>query len=528
MRDAKRIIWAIVFLMSVLTVVNLPSHKVIAANNGSITSAQAYTLGTNKSGSITENGPEKQYYKFTLQSSGSIQISGSAYMERINLFIYDASANELWHVDPSWNSTSEVISIDESIILTSGTYYFSVGRYYYNGNYNFKIDFSTSSESFKEGQGGSNNTLATASNINADGTIYNAQIANNDEKDFFRFNLQQSGKINLNSTFYKLRRVNWYIYDENGIELIHEDPEWNNTTENIVVGKDIYLTSGNYYLCIGRYYYNGKYTFSISFTSSNETYAETNGGSNNTISTASALTLGNNYNGQLAVNDNKDFYKFSLSTKTPLSLSLTGDIDRGYIKIYDSSGNEISSRDFSKDNTTQKVSYSEVLSLEQGTYYISISKSYYDGDYTLNLSQLTQDNCPHDYESEWHSATYFEQGYRLYTCKWCGKTYQDEYSNKLILSKPTISTSYSYGMKKKLRIQWSSVYRATGYELSYATKKSFKGAKKIKLSGYNNTFRTIKKLKKKKWYYVRVRAYIQSDGRKAYSPWSGKVKIRTR
>lgn len=527
MRDAKRIIWAIVFLMSVLTVVNLPSHKVIAANNGSITSAQAYTLGTTKSGSITENGSEKQYYKFTLQSSGSIHISGSAYVNWMDMFIYDASANDVWNVRPSWNSTSEVIAINENVFLTSGTYYFCIQKGYGNGNFNFKIDFITTSESFKESQSENNNTLATSSSIQLGNTMYTAQIAINDEKDFFKFVLQQSGKISFKATFYKMNWVEWKLYDENGVEIFNQRPSCNNTTENIVVSEDVYLTSGSYYICMNYGYGYGKYTFSIPFISSNETYAETNGGSNNTISTASTLTLGNNYNGQIAVNDDKDFYKFSLSAKAPLSLNVTGDIGYGYIKMYDSSGNEISSKYFSKDNTTQKVSYSEVLSLEAGTYYISISKGT-EGDYTLNLSQLTQDNCPHDYESEWHSATYFEQGYRLYTCKWCGKTYQDEYSNKLILSKPAISTSYSYGMKKKLKMQWSSVYDATGYELSYATKKNFKNAKKINIKGKYKTTRTIKKLKKKKWYYVRVRAYVQSGGKKAYSPWSGKVKIRTR
>lgn len=528
MSKMRKRLFMLTFIMIVFGLVQILSQKVEAAGNGSITSAQAYTLGTTKSGSITENGPDKQYYKFTLPSSGSIQISGSAYMAWVYLYIYDAAANEVWRVNPSWNSTSEVITINENVFLTSGTYYFCVGRDGHSGSYNFKIDFTSSSESFKEGQGGSNNTLSTASNINVGNTLYTAQLAENDEKDFFKFNLGQSGKINLNATFYKMTWIYWRLYDEKGVELFYRNPSWNGTTENIVVNEDIYLTSGSYYLGINvdnNSY--GKYTFSIPFTSSNETYAETNGGSNNTISTASTLTLGNNYNGQLAVNDDKDFYKFSLSAKAPLSLNITGDVGDGYIKMYDSSGNEISSKSFYKDNTTQKVSCSEVLSLEAGTYYISISKGT-EGGYTLNLSRLTQDNCPHDYESEWHSATYFEQGYRLHTCKWCGKTYQDEYSNKLILSKPTISTSYSYGMKKKLKMQWSSVYDATGYELSYATKKNFKNAKKINIKGKHKTSRTIKKLKKKKWYYVRVRAYVQSDGKKAYSPWSGKVKIRTR
>ena len=94
-----------------LVICGVGSRKVLAAET--ISSASNYALGTTQYGVITENGEEKQYYKFTLDSSGRINISGTAYMKTINLYLYDENGNELFHNNPSWNSTSEIITLDE-------------------------------------------------------------------------------------------------------------------------------------------------------------------------------------------------------------------------------------------------------------------------------------------------------------------------------------------------------------------------------------------------------------------------------
>lgn len=58
---------------------------------------------------------------------------------------------------------------------------------------------------------------------------------------------------------------------------------------------------------------------------------------------------------------------------------------------------------------------------------------------------------------------------------------------------------------------------AMGYEISYSTKKSFKGAKKVKTA---KTSYTLKKLKKGKTYYVRVRSYAKIGKKVKYSAYS--------
>ena len=79
---------------------------------------------------------------------------------------------------------------------------------------------------------------------------------------------------------------------------------------------------------------------------------------------------------------------------------------------------------------------------------------------------------------------------------------------------------------KKLFIKWEKDKNAKGYQISYSTNRKFK--KNTKTTATPKTTFTVKKLKKKKTYYVRVRAYTLSNGKKVYGKWSSvkKVKIK--
>ena len=77
--------------------------------------------------------------------------------------------------------------------------------------------------------------------------------------------------------------------------------------------------------------------------------------------------------------------------------------------------------------------------------------------------------------------------------------------------------------KKKMQIIWNTVDGAEGYQIAYGLKSNFKGAKK---KNVNKSSVIIKSLKKKKTYYVRVRAYKTVNGQKLYGAWSGKKKVK--
>lgn len=79
--------------------------------------------------------------------------------------------------------------------------------------------------------------------------------------------------------------------------------------------------------------------------------------------------------------------------------------------------------------------------------------------------------------------------------------------------------------KKAVSMSWKKVTNADGYELQYATNKKFRSIKKKKTP---NTKISIKKLKKGKTYYFRVRAYKKQGKKTIYGKWSNVKKIKIR
>ena len=66
----------------------------------------------------------------------------------------------------------------------------------------------------------------------------------------------------------------------------------------------------------------------------------------------------------------------------------------------------------------------------------------------------------------------------------------------------------------------------SGYEIQLATDKKFKKNKKTVTIKKQKT--TVKKLKAKKKYYVRVRTYKIVNGKKVYSSWSKIKSVKTK
>lgn len=75
---------------------------------------------------------------------------------------------------------------------------------------------------------------------------------------------------------------------------------------------------------------------------------------------------------------------------------------------------------------------------------------------------------------------------------------------------------------RSVTVSWKRVSGATGYQICYGTSKKWKN-KKLKLTHKNKI--TIKKLKKKKTYYFRVRAYQMKEKSKKYGAWSTTKKV---
>jgi len=84
-----------------------------------------------------------------------------------------------------------------------------------------------------------------------------------------------------------------------------------------------------------------------------------------------------------------------------------------------------------------------------------------------------------------------------------------------MLAEPNIKASSS--KKNQASVSWKKVSGAAGYEVYASNKKSSGYKKKVTLTKTNST---IKKLKSKKNYYFKVRAYRKVSGKKVFGAYS--------
>ena len=83
--------------------------------------------------------------------------------------------------------------------------------------------------------------------------------------------------------------------------------------------------------------------------------------------------------------------------------------------------------------------------------------------------------------------------------------------------------------KKKFTVNWAKVSGVKGYQIQYSSDKKFKkNNKSVTVAKQKTTKATVKKLKSKKKYYVRVRTYKTVNGKKIYSSWSKVKSVKTK
>lgn len=96
-----------------------------------------------------------------------------------------------------------------------------------------------------------------------------------------------------------------------------------------------------------------------------------------------------------------------------------------------------------------------------------------------------------------------------------------------ILPKKTVIKKLTAG-SKAFKAVWKEIKTADGYQLQYATNKSFSKAKTLKINDATVTAKTVKKLLAEKIYYIRIRT-VKIVGTTTYaSAWSKIYKVKTK
>lgn len=94
--------------------------------------------------------------------------------------------------------------------------------------------------------------------------------------------------------------------------------------------------------------------------------------------------------------------------------------------------------------------------------------------------------------------------------------------------KKVVSVKVKKG-KKQMTVSWKKDSKATGYQITYAQNKAFtKGKKDVNISKNKIVKTTVKKLKPKKTYYVKVRAYKKVGGTKIYGVYSAVKTVKVK
>lgn len=108
-----------------------------------------------------------------------------------------------------------------------------------------------------------------------------------------------------------------------------------------------------------------------------------------------------------------------------------------------------------------------------------------------------------------------------YICEWEMKPAENNGNIKAAPAKVVFKSCKNI-KSKKISLSWKKVKDAKGYEIMYANNNKWKGKKSISTK---KTTYTLKNLKKKKTYHIRVRAYKMDGNKKVYGSWSKVKKV---
>ena len=207
-----------------------------------------------------------------------------------------------------------------------------------------------------------------------------------------------------------------------------------------------------------------------------------------------------------------------------------------YYKGSQEEWNKINIRDNNNDLTNATVYYNFVACTENNHNYF--------GDWTVvkeatcTASGLKQRTCSYDGYTETIviPATGHNFGNNSPSCLVCGTANpnyiaptQPTQTSKTVAKPKSAKIKKVKPAKKVVSVEWKKVSGVKGYQIQVATDKKFKKNKKTATVKKQKTTKvTIKKLKAKKKYYVRIRTYKTVNGKKVYSSWSKVKTVKTK
>lgn len=493
MRKISLKIMTVIMIITVLSVLCPQEFGVnVKASGFDTTSATVAEFGQEYLGYITSD--ENIVYKVVLPASGQLTANIEGDAGAIGYSVYNESCDTT--LDYGYYSNIELLNQikgTKSDYLCAGTYYIVLSEYERSGSCKIKFIFTPVLESFPESNEGNNNDIPTASKISC-GITYYGLLTKNDKNDVYGFTIPSSGTVQIVSQA-DSDELQYRMYDAEGNKVMYSYEIRDRITNRIDYSNSIPLNSGTYYLEMDRGT-TGSYNFKLDFISANETFPDT--GADDYMAGANPINLGVTYNGQVAYKNGEvffsddvayrskdvDYYVFNVTQGGAITINASSQ-SKLITEIYDAQGNSQRCIDSSKVESLGRYDINETLNMMPGTYYLSIRGD--GGNYSFQVSQY-------------------------------------------VAPKSVARVSISKAKSKKkhsITLNWKKVEGASGYQIQYSKYKSFRGKKSLWVGSTINK-KTIRSLKSKKKYYVRVRAYTISNSQFIYGKFSKARKVKVK
>lgn len=371
-------------------------------------------------------------------------------------------------------------------------------------------------EETTEEPGATNITFDTARDLKFNTSIAEEK-SNSDTKRYYKFSVSEASVLSLGISQGE-GSIYIDIYDRTRTSIFHTDTKnWN----GVFYARDtsfnnIYLTGGDYYLYIEG---NASYSMIASIDSLAESFTETQDVNNNGVNTASAIAFGTNYKGVMAYNDDKDYYKFTLTEPSKVSLNLTNSTnDTLKYTFYDSTVNKSYT-----DSVGSGKKVEDTITLTPDTYYLAVTKEKdnANGSYSFLLSSVKIVETP-------KPASTPGAGKSNTSTANSGK--KGTSASGAAKAKVPTKLSVKNKASRKAAVRWKAVSGASGYVIEYGIGKKFKNKNTRTILGPKPKCSIVlSPLTKKKTYYVRIRSFVKnSNGLSTFSKWSKAKKVKIR
>ena len=220
------------------------------------------------------------------------------------------------------------------------------------------------------------------------GKAFSGTLSDSSQSVFYEITLPSSGRLTMNVSHDLALEM--YLYNENRVQIAGDTWYENSSSGQYsrVVTRD--LVSGTYYLQLKRLYngQSGEYLIKPTFVSAKETIKETIEEQNNSYDDASAIQTNKKYLGQIAINDNCDFYQIKIDTAWKTNLAVTSDFSI-YLWLYDAEQAKVWDTYCLVNGSTGLYDGTQEITLAKGTYYLLVN-SYYSfqtGNYSFQFNE---------------------------------------------------------------------------------------------------------------------------------------------